>query len=99
MPTESVLEDQLRALLDRLANRDRVRSEANVQADVRQLMLTGGLGLNEHDLAVDLETPVSGHRRIDVEVGFTAIEVKKDLRSAAVLRDAKAQLTGYVAAR
>ena len=37
MATESVPEDQLRALLERLANRDRVRSEATVQADVRDL--------------------------------------------------------------
>jgi SAM-dependent methyltransferase len=99
MPTESVLEDQLRALLDRLANRDRVRSEATVQADVRQLLLTSGLGLDEHDLVVELEAPVSGHRRIDVEVGFTVIEVKKDLRSAAIMRDAKRQLTGYLESR
>jgi len=42
-------------LLRRLANRDRVRSEATVQADVRQLLLSGGLGLAEHDLDVELE--------------------------------------------
>src|SRR5271166_534415 len=91
--------DQLQALVDRLANRDRVRSEATVQADVRQLLLTGGLGLAEHDLEVNLETPVTGHRRIDVEVGFTVIEVKKDLRSVAVVREAEKQLAGYVASR
>ena len=91
--------DQLQALLDRLVNRDRVRSEATVQSDVRQLLLTGGLGLAEHDLEVELETPVPGHRRIDVEVGFTVIEVKKDLRSVAVVKDAKKQLAGYVASR
>jgi hypothetical protein len=85
--------------VNRLANRDRVRSEATVQSDVRQLLLTGGLGLAEHDLEVDLETPVPGHRRIDVEVGFTVIEVKKDLRSTAVVREAKKQLAGYVASR
>src|SRR5271154_1703875 len=98
MTTESS-SDQLRALLDRLANRDRVRSEATVQSDVRQLLLTGGLGLAEQDLEVDLETPVSGHRRIDVEVGFTVIEVKKDLRSVAVVNAARKQLAGYVASR
>lgn len=85
--------------MDRLANRDRVHSEATVQADVRQLLLTGGLGLAEHDLEVNLETPVAGHRRIDVEVGFTVIEVKKDLRSVAVVKEATKQLAGYVASR
>jgi hypothetical protein len=97
--TDSVLDDQLRALLSRLANRDGVRSEAVVQADVRQLLLSGGLGLEEHDLEVDLEAPVPGGLRIDVEVGFTVIEVKKDLRSTAVVKAARKQLAGYVASR
>lgn len=85
--------------MNRLADRDRVRSEATVQADIRQLLLTGGLGLGEDDLDVELETPVSGQRRIDVEVGFTVIEVKKDLRSTAVVNKAIKQLAGYVATR
>jgi SAM-dependent methyltransferase len=97
--TDSALAVQLQALLERLADRDRVRSEATVQADIRQLLLSGGLGLAEHDLDVELEAPVSGGRRIDVEVGFTVIEVKKDLRSAAVVKNAKTQLAGYVASR
>ena len=99
MATESALADQLQALLARLANRDRVRSEATVQADIRQLLLSGGLGLEEQDLDVELETPVPGRRRIDIEVGFTVIEVKKDLRNPAVVRDATTQLAGYVASR
>jgi SAM-dependent methyltransferase len=94
-----VLEEQLRSLLDRLTNRDRVHAEATVQADVRHLLLSGGLGLAEHDLEVELETPVPGHRRIDVEVGFTVIEVKRDLRNASVVKDAVKQLAGYVASR
>lgn len=86
-------------LLRRLAARDRVRSEATVQADVRGLLLTGGLGLDAHDLEVELETQVGDRRRIDVEVGFTVIEVKKDLRQAGVPYAAEKQLAGYVAAR
>jgi SAM-dependent methyltransferase len=80
-------------------NRDRVHSEATVQSDIRLLLLTGGLGLEDHDLDVELETQVPGRRRIDIEVGFTVIEVKKDLRKAAVVRDAVKQLAGYVASR
>lgn len=60
MVTESVLEEHLRALLDRLVNRDRVRSEATVQADIRSLLLNGGLGLREQDLDVELETRAPG---------------------------------------
>ncbi|MFD2460539.1 N-6 DNA methylase [Amycolatopsis samaneae] len=89
----------MQALLRRLANRDRVQSEATLQADVRQLLLSGGLNLAEHDLEVDLETQVGDRRRIDIEIGFTAIEIKKSLRSAAVLRDAERQLHGYVTTR
>ncbi|MPZ64541.1 MAG: N-6 DNA methylase [Pseudonocardiaceae bacterium] len=86
-------------LLRRLANRDRVRSEATLQADIRQLLLTGGLGLAEHDLDVELEAQLTDRRRIDIEVGYTVIEVKKDLRSAGVAAAAEGQLAGYVAAR
>jgi hypothetical protein len=96
---ESAFADQLQSLLGRLSNRDKVRSEATVQADVRQLLLSGGLGLEEHDLDVDLEAPVADHRRIDIEVGYTVIEVKKDLRKASVVKDARKQLAGYVASR
>ncbi|MEV7806452.1 N-6 DNA methylase [Microbispora sp. NPDC088329] len=81
-----------------MSDRSRARSEANIQADIRQLLLIGGLGLAEDDLDVHLETR-AGRGRIDIEVGYTVIEVKKTLTSAAVVRDAEAQLGGYVAAR
>lgn len=91
--------DEFGQLLRRLADRDRVRSEATVQADVRQLLLSGDLGLGDHDLDVKLETQLGDRRRIDVEVGCTVIEVKKDLRKASVARDARDQLANYVATR
>ncbi len=69
-----------------------------VQADVRQLLLEAPLGLDEGHV-VTLEAPVGGRRRIDVEVGYTVIEVKKDLRLGRVRADAEAQLAGYVRAR
>ncbi|MFD8967843.1 hypothetical protein ACFV0C_23100 [Streptomyces sp. NPDC059568] len=89
----------LEKLLARLIDRKPMRSEATLQADVRQLLLDGGLNLDENDLSVDLEVQVGDGRRIDIEVGYTAIETKKDLRSAAVLKDAVAQLGGYVRTR
>lgn len=63
------------------------------------MLLTGGLGLDDHDLDVQLETQVGDRRRIDVEVGFTVIEVKKDLSNQGTVRAAEQQLAGYVTAR
>lgn len=99
MATDLPLEGQFQALLDRLANRDGGRTETTIQSDIRQLLLTSGLGLGEDDLEVGLETPLGGGRRIGVEVGFTVIEVKKDLRRVAVIKSATKQLAEYVASR
>lgn len=71
-----------------------------MQADVRTLLLYGGLNLGEHDLVeAELEVQVGGGRRIDIETGLTAIEIKRDLRSAGVRAQAEKQLAGYVRAR
>ncbi len=78
-----------------LLRRDPARSEATLQADVRQFLLLAPLGLTE----VQLETPVGDRRRIDIEVGSTVIEIKKDLRVGNVLSEAESQLSGYVMAR
>jgi hypothetical protein len=92
-------QSSLDKLLARLIDRKPLRSEATLQADVRQLLLEGDLNLDENDLSVDLEAQVGDGRRIDVEIGFTAIETKKDLRSAKILKDAEKQLEGYVRTR
>jgi hypothetical protein len=87
----------LEQLIGRLAQRDTPRTEATIQADVRQLLLTADLNLNGGDLVdVALEAQAGGGRRIDVEVGATVIEVKKDLRTGNVLTEAVRQLQGYV---
>ncbi|GAA1790048.1 N-6 DNA methylase [Planosporangium flavigriseum] len=89
----------LRTILGRLANRSRPRSEATLQADIRQLLLNGDFGLGDDDLDVDLETQVGDGRRIDIETGFTVIEVKKSLAGAGSARSAERQLAGYLQAR
>ncbi|MFJ9926285.1 N-6 DNA methylase [Streptomyces misionensis] len=89
----------LEKLLARLIDRKPMRSEATLQADVRQLLLEGDLNLDENDLSVDLEAQVGDGRRIDIEIGFTAIETKKDLRGTKILKDAEKQLEGYVRTR
>lgn len=74
----------LTALVRQLASRT-AGAEANVQADVRTLLLYGGLNLGEDDLVeAELEVQVGGGRRIDIETGLTAIEIKRDLRSTGV---------------
>ena len=71
-----------------------------IQADVRQLLLTAPLNLEQDDLQdIFLESQLGDRRRIDVEMGSTVIEVKKDLRKGKVRAEAVEQLYGYVAKR
>jgi hypothetical protein len=87
-------------LLSRLTRRDAPRTEADVQADVRQLFLTAPFQLEEGDVEnVYLESPLGDRRRIDVEVGSTVVEVKRDLRRGKVKAEAIEQLAGYVEKR
>lgn len=99
-PTGSV---DLAALLADLADRDRAgRTEADVQSGIKVLLLAAPFSLDDADVddqVVSLETQAGQRRRIDIEVGATVIEVKKDLRIGNVRADAVAQLTGYVAQR
>jgi hypothetical protein len=89
----------LPALVRQLASRS-AGAEANVQSDVRTLLLYGGLNLGEDDLVeAELEVQVGGGRRIDIETGLTVIEVKRDLRPTGVRDEAVKQLAGYVRAR
>lgn len=90
----------LKELVGRLADRERQRTEAEVQADLRSLLLAAPFQLEEGDLeVVTLEAQVGDRRRIDVEAGTTVFEVKRDLRKGKVRDDAIVQLAGYVAER
>lgn len=90
----------LRELVVRLADRRKGRTEANVQSDIHTLLLAAPLNLDDHQVADSvLEQQAGDRRRIDIEVGFTVIEVKRDLRVGKVLADAEEQLAGYVAQR
>jgi hypothetical protein len=69
------------ALLAQLADRQSPRTEAMIQADVRQFLLTAPLNLEIEDLnEMVLESPLADRRRIDIEIGATVIEVKKNLK-------------------
>jgi len=101
-PAGSAAGVDLPALLARLARRGGQRTEADVQADVRTLLLYGGLSLDDDQVdVVNLESPTKDgtRRRLDVEVGSTVIEVKKDLRTGNVREDAIEQLADYVRVR
>jgi SAM-dependent methyltransferase len=91
--------DSLKPLLARIADRGAARSEATLQADIRQLLLAADFGLFDHELDVDLEAPAGHGRRIDIQVGFTVIEVKKRLQPGRALHEAERQLAGYVSSR
>jgi hypothetical protein len=83
-----------------LASRPVGRSEATVQSDIRTLLLAAPLNLDEHGVeSIQLETQAGERRRIDIEAGFTVIEVKRDLRVGNVREEAVEQLTGYVQQR
>lgn len=70
-----VAEILLTGLVDRLANPTATgRTEADIQSDIKALLLTADLGLDEPLL----EEPIN-HRRIDIRVGATVIEVKREL--------------------
>jgi hypothetical protein len=90
----------LKDLLKRLAGRGQLRTEADVQSDIKLLLATANLNLTENDI-VSLEVPLGdgSRRRIDIEVGNLVIEVKRDLRKSGVLDEAIPQLAGYVQAR
>ena len=91
---------ELRLLVSRLADRDSVRPEANVQSNLHMLLAAGPFSLTEGEVSdIVLEAPAGQRRRIDVETGFTVFEVKRDLRVGRVRQDAVVQLTGYVASR
>ncbi|MCY3910524.1 MAG: N-6 DNA methylase, partial [bacterium] len=64
------------------------------------LLLASGLNLTEGDiLDVDLEAQLADRRRIDIEMGCTVIEVKRNLAPAGALGNAADQLAGYVEMR
>lgn len=84
----------------RLVERNPRRTEAEIQADVRQFILSAPFELEPGDLVdVSLESPVGERKRIDVEAGSTVIEVKRDLRRERVRVEAEEQLAGYVESR
>ena len=88
---------ELSVCLNRLAERNPGKTEADVQADVRDVLLYAGFDLGDEQ--VRLEAPAEDRKRIDVEVGAVVIECKRDLRIGKVRSEAEAQLAGYLRGR
>lgn len=86
----------LGTVLSRISTRTAGRTEADVQSDVRLILLHGELELQDEDLNVALESQVGDGRRIDVEAGCAVIECKKDLRNQKLRLKAVEQLAGYM---
>ncbi|WP_445284508.1 N-6 DNA methylase [Streptomyces sp. DSM 118148] len=86
----------------RVVERKAARAEATLQADIRQFLLEADLNLDEQNLLDPvLEAQVgdgTGHR-IDIEMGATVIEVKKDISRPKIRKVAVDQLAKYVRAR
>ena len=88
------------AFITRLAARDATRTEADVQADIYGLLTIGGLNITIDQVArLETQTQDGTRRRLDIEIGHLAIEVKKDLRIGGAIADAEVQLAGYVSTR
>jgi len=83
--------------LGRLAERNPGRTEADIQSDIKDVLLFGGFDLGDEH--VRLESPTEDQKRIDVEVGALVIECKRDLRPRRNLEEAEHQLAGYLAGR
>ncbi len=87
-------------LFNRISVRNDRRTESEIQADVRQFIISAPFDLDESDVSVvNLESQLGDRKRIDVEVGSTVIEVKRDLRKGRVRTEAVEQLATYVATR
>lgn len=83
-------------ILSRLARREPARTEADIQADVYSLLVNGYLNIDAGEAHMESPSDDGTRRRIDVEVGQVAIEVKKNLGRGNVLQEAEQQLGGYV---
>lgn len=84
------------ALVVRLLSNDPKRTEADVQSDIKELLLWPQFGLDEqHGPKLEVQTDDNTRRRIDILAGATVIEVKKDL-TAAIRKTAEPQLRGYI---
>ena len=63
----------IKSIVERLADRSSERSEATIQADIRQLLLTAPFYIEEDFLDAPLEFPLGGVRRFVIQRGLSVI--------------------------
>lgn len=85
--------------LARLVERAAGRTEADIQADIYGLLTVGDLNIGADNARMESPSDDGTRRRIDVEIGQVAIEVKRDLRVQTVRSDGEEQLEGYIRVR
>lgn len=87
------------SVVTRLLSNDHTRTEADVQSDIKELLLQPQFGLDDHQVPkLEVQTSDGTRRRIDILTGATVIEVKKEL-TAAIRNEAEPQLKGYISNR
>lgn len=92
-------------LMARLAKQPRaVRTEADIQSDIKMLLLSAPDLIpveDSYNKSLQLEEQLGDgtRRRIDIALGATVIEVKKELTTEVEARDYIDQLRGYVETR
>lgn len=92
-----MVSDAAALVIERVRRRDAGRAEAQLQADIYQLLTMGVLNLSDDEVArLEVQTGDGTRRRLDIQIGACCIEVKKDLRIGNVLADGRIQLAGYV---
>ena len=90
-------QSSLSVLAETFATRSATRTEADVQFAVAAFLTTAPLGLDESQVArAEVQTADGTGHRIDIAYGRLLIEVKRDLRTPAVLAAAEVQLGGYM---
>ena len=82
--------------LSRLLNPAPGFTEADIQSDIKGLLIAANITGDSN--IVKLEEPVKDgtHRRIDIAIGSTVIEVKKKLQSVESNKEEINQLSGYL---
>ena len=88
----------LKRLLRRIASRSRGRVDAKLRDLLCELLVAGGLGIDDHDLTAGLGTFNDSQSRIVVRRGRTVIEVSEDLEADGAVASGERRLGEYLRA-
>lgn len=75
-----------RKIVEQLLAPEPETTEATIQSRIAALLTYGDLNLSDDQVRLETPTKDGTRRRIDIEVGRLAIEVKRDLRAAPLAR-------------